>query len=767
MKFLSPYFLVGLAVVTAGLAQTARSQPAASGPKPPPPIANPQELVSFKPGERFLYHAGQYAPFDIRWQTNDQLRGVSGVFPHPYVAWRAYVATANGLQVTEDWGKTFQPLPQASAAGRVRQIAFVPDNPDAFFAAAEGRGIWSTLDGGKTFAQVASKASGLADDSPSQLVLYGGDAASSTLLACYGETAAGMSVSCDGGKNWYQAYGDYFIHDIISPGVGMNWMYIVGSKKDEPDVRCVYRIRGIGDKMHECARDLPAIGSAVSRVGMEDLARAICLATEGKGLQWAMEPFDIYKMGAPRKFFPIDGSPSEKLLNIGTTYGSTADSELVYAYEPSKLGLAVAQRQKKVTPPAPQPAGEEGAPRALPREKLEFASFARGLYTGTFVKEGSGIRANANGQRFYAVINGTLYVGRRVSAGVDVGEVTVTPSVGVFHRDRPYGLFIRWCQVLSEYDKLPSAAAGAKDVIEAYQNARAILPRDAITITARVVGDQPPAYVSVDLSRLLNPPERTCRVQMFDDGLHDDGAAGDGVYGVTVPLTMESYRSDPADWRRPLPGEVALTVTAVGADAEQTKRVSGGVGIVALFTKLESRVLWQADAVRDWSAATGLAAGPAVDDGTPHPDKLFTRSLTFRVKDKPWTLPISHGGAPDNFFGYHSMVFWIRADRPGGKDVQLYLRDRPDDALPNDGPKTSLIKDGLVQGGAIDTTWRPVIVPIRKLIGAASDLQPQSVSEVNLAGEGGVEQGLWIRDILLIANEKDLQEALKPKAVAK
>ena len=48
--------------------------------------------------------------------------------------------------------------------------------------------------------------------------------------------------------------------------------------------------------------------------------------------------------------------------------------------------------------------------------------------------------------------------------------------------------------------------------------------------------------VSVFLGYRSNLADRFVKLNMFDDGLHGDGAAGDGVYGVTIPVTTQSLQ---------------------------------------------------------------------------------------------------------------------------------------------------------------------------------------------------------------------------------
>ncbi|HYG21328.1 MAG TPA: lamin tail domain-containing protein [Verrucomicrobiae bacterium] len=56
---------------------------------------------------------------------------------------------------------------------------------------------------------------------------------------------------------------------------------------------------------------------------------------------------------------------------------------------------------------------------------------------------------------------------------------------------------------------------------------------NSVTITVRVTGSSPPASVHVETT--LNLETNTSYSQMFDDGLHGDGIAGDQVYGAVHP----------------------------------------------------------------------------------------------------------------------------------------------------------------------------------------------------------------------------------------
>ena len=70
-----------------------------------------------------------------------------------------------------------------------------------------------------------------------------------------------------------------------------------------------------------------------------------------------------------------------------------------------------------------------------------------------------------------------------------------------------------------------------------------------VIVTAHITGQSP--LTSVRLTTTLNVATNETILDMFDDGLHGDGAAGDGLYGVTVPArksqTLVHYRVTATD----------------------------------------------------------------------------------------------------------------------------------------------------------------------------------------------------------------------------
>jgi len=714
--------------------------------------------VPFKTAGRELSrHIGTYSIFNIRWQVDAQIRAAQGLWTHPYLAWRVYVVDSGALLVSDDWGLTFKPVPNAAKAGKIKAMEFVPDSPDAFYLLGEGAGIWQTTDGGKTFSQLSLKSTGLDKVSPVQLVLYGSDPTFSTLVVCYGEAAAGISVSYDSGKTWVNLYQDLFVHRIITPGPGENWLYLVGSQSDEPSIRCIYLLFDLGDKLHEVARDVSVTEGTPVSLAVDAAVQPVYLMTESQGLLSLLHVRDANFRAVPSKPEPVSGAPeAARLLALGTTFGPNADMEAVYVYEPRKLGLALAMREM-----SERPEGRAPKAKTTPSETLRFANYSEGLFTGPFIKEGSALRANANGGIFYAVINNSFYAGRRLEAGFDVSEVRVPPPVIVQRTDSSELFRVKLSLAIKEFEKKVSAGASARELLDLFAGYRAAAPMEALSVTARIAGEQAPESVSVDLSRVIDAPNSACRTPMVDDGMHGDGAANDGVYGVIFPLGAAAFRDEGGDWRRPIPGPIGLTVSAAG-HLNEAVILSGGVGVLGVFPKPAVKAFSPAQIPRGWKGSVGLAGAPAEDTAQLPPSKQFARSLRFGVLDKPWEMPMLRNGQPgESILGYGTISFWIRSDA-AGKDVTIHLRDRVADSLARDGAKLRLAADGLVEGGTIDPTWRRVRAPIPRLLGGEPPLMPSSIQSAVLSGEGGAARTFWISDMMLCATPDDLPD--KPPA---
>ena len=110
---------------------------------------------------------------------------------------------------------------------------------------------------------------------------------------------------------------------------------------------------------------------------------------------------------------------------------------------------------------------------------------------------------------------------------------------------------------------------------------------------------EPSFSVTVDLSRVGG----STITPMYDDGLHGDGAANDGVYGAQCLLRPDRMRNFYQDLRRPMPGPMALTITAVSQDGT----LSSAVGVLGLLERVETHAYWVPTPRNEWKETEGGA----------------------------------------------------------------------------------------------------------------------------------------------------------------
>ncbi|MDD5351536.1 MAG: hypothetical protein PHQ12_15090, partial [Chthoniobacteraceae bacterium] len=122
--------------------------------------------LAARPAVPLYCDMASYAPLELAWSLNSELRQVANVFPHPVLPRRALLPTGVGLYSTDDGGRTWNAIPQASAdkVGAIQRVAFHPVEAGTFYLASRTKGIWVTSDGGKSFRQAGSATGGMAAD---------------------------------------------------------------------------------------------------------------------------------------------------------------------------------------------------------------------------------------------------------------------------------------------------------------------------------------------------------------------------------------------------------------------------------------------------------------------------------------------------------------------------------------------------------------------------------------------------------------------------
>jgi hypothetical protein len=206
------------------------------------------------------------------------------------------------------------------------------------------------------------------------------------------------------------------------------------------------------------------------------------------------------------------------------TNGPRGESEVLAAYDPRRRGLCLSTRRFA-----------DGLGEAQ----------NRGLYVGPYVKSGATCVANANGTVYYVVLNNALWIGRwtvpaRGPAVVQARSVPCSVRVdeAAIGRARD-GLHSHIAAIAADERPEPHLApmaAKARTVADAIDGMRT-------TIRARVRHPGGPAQiksVTVDASRLGGSPATLLR----DDGEHDDGKDGDGVYGARLRFTPALFRQE-------------------------------------------------------------------------------------------------------------------------------------------------------------------------------------------------------------------------------
>ena len=312
------------------------------------------------------HHVGEYPSFRVVWRSDERVRDVRMVFPHPLVSRRVVLATDAGLLISDDAGNNWKELlgTAPDAIGEVGHVEFGIDDPQMIYVASATKGVWQITDSAKAPVQIGSKAAGLLSDAVNQVRVDPGDPLCKTLLAVHGSEVGGISRSQDGGKTWHALPGleDYFVDKLLCGGPGLSSAFAMASQKDPTGTRGVYYCLSVGDFFKDYAGNIQATDGALDILFERPFPEANDLSF------WSTANAGLLKTDHNGTNTERIGPPEiDKWSSIGVTYGATADARLIYAYEPTKLGMAVSQDDGKT-----------------------FASFSEGLPKGGFVRQGAG-----------------------------------------------------------------------------------------------------------------------------------------------------------------------------------------------------------------------------------------------------------------------------------------------------------------------------------------------------------------------------------------
>ncbi|MDD5262293.1 MAG: hypothetical protein PHD76_10655 [Methylacidiphilales bacterium] len=644
------------------------------------------------------------------------------VFPHPFLSQRVIAATRTGLFFSDDAGLTWKALPEASAekVGVIQKVEFHPTEIGAFYLASQSRGVWITNDNGKTFTQVGTKANGMAADSTVDLIIYPADTAHKTVLAVHGAAGAGISRSRDGGRTWDVLDAGYFFRRLLAPERYSMKVYLTGSSKEEPDVQNLYGCNSLGEPVIEVMHDALFTDMAFA-LGRQD---NLYIATSDSGLY----RIDMAEFTPEIKLL---GSKETGWASVAATWGPNADVLSLCLYNTSKLGLVFST------------------------DELSTNRAINGLPVGAFVKEGASVRPNANGTIFYAAINESLLIGRPDET---VPVVNITPAAFQPLKDtRKISDDLRLAFEEFERSKNNTAKA-ASDLCLRFGDLAAPYRSNQMTITARLpLKPAPPLSVTADLSRFGG----SSASPLFDDGKHEDGAAGDGVYGFSFYYQPMSHQEKQDDWRPSWPGRLAIGVTASYAGGTR----QGAVGVVGLYPEVQSWVFW--GYYHDKIAVK--AEGDITTESVPNPNELHkgpTGALRIHAGHGPWSISIDippwSGG---DITGYEALSFGVRsADGPPPKELYVQLRDAPELSEATTTDRIGVIHEG-VREGAISSEYRTVVVPFDKLLGKQiAQFQTSRLSKIIISGDGGDPVNLFIDWLSYLPHGMGLNSADKAQS---
>lgn len=646
---------------------------------PPPPLFCDREV---------------YPPLQLTWSQSTDFKQVVGVFPHPLMTLRVVVATRTGLSLSDDAGRTWKALPEASVekVGVINKVEFHIANVDTFYLASQTKGLWVTTDAGKSFRQIGTKAAGMAVDKVEDVIINPIDAFHRTLLVVHGGAGEGISRSRDAGKTWDIVSPGYFFRRILIRERESKEVYVIGSLKESPDIQNFYICNVLGEMPLEIMHDAIFTDMAFSLSRKNN----VYVSTSDGGLhsiessQFTPEVKQL-------------GSKDDNWGSVAPIWGPNADVLNLCLYNPTKLGLVLANENFT----ASHPYG--------------------GLPVGSIVKEGACVRPNANGTIFYAAINASLLIGRPSEA---VPVVNITPAACRPVKDVNPGIEDFRAGIQEFTRATSSSAIVARKVAPKFSDAAALYRQNQMTITALLpVKPAPPVSVTVDLSRFGG----SSSTPLYDDGLHNDGAAGDGLYGVSFFFQPTKYQYNGEDWRPYWPGRMVAGVTATYADGSR----QGAVGVTGIYPEIRSLVYWgiyhdQLGYKLDGDVTADLVKNP------PELHKGPTTALRLHIGHGAWSMIMDANPYEGDMTGYQSFSFGVRTEGDTSpKEIYLQLQDTPDlsEAITTD--RVGVLHDVLHESG-FKSDYRTVAVPVTQLLGKQiAQFQTTKLTKIIFSGDAG------------------------------
>jgi hypothetical protein len=669
-------------------------------------VADPTGLPSLFWTNSPPRHTAEYAPRPLAWEALATPTGVRAVHPHPVRSETVYTYTATGLFRSDDSAATWRRLPLAGldGAAAITTLTFRPGEPESFCLGTGAHGVWLSPDGGGTAHCVGSRATGMAADSVASLIFApADDPFQRTVLVAHGDASTGISRGNIEAKTWSVVADGHRVHRILPGDPETREFYLFAAEAATPDIVGVYYAPRLDAYWQRLVSDtLPTDGAWLGS------RRAMCVTTLDKGI-----------VQASRNGGTVETLGGEDLewFSVASTWGAHADRDLLALYEPSKQGLL-----------------------ALTNSLSTATSLSRGLYHGSFVSEGSHIRPNAGGTRFYGAINGALWVGR-VDAPLSVDTVAVTPAEMTIP---PASLDAsRWHAYDEDARDFVSArrAAPLASGLAAAIRTHSVIPSGHVTIETRVntpTGTN--TVVTADLSRFGRSAETPLT------------PTSNGLYRTTFDVAPESLARRREEWRPTFPGPTPITVTARVPDALP----AGGVGLFSLYTRPQSFTFWSEGGGLAQRDARGPVAFVRVRD--PKRAAEGQDCLRLDAGPGPWQISLGHGSRRQNIGTATGMTFLVRSLGRPDADIRVHVADNSGSMTPG----VAIVAGGHVAGGSVmPDAWRRVTIPVSELRRGAEGFAPESFGWVVFSGDSATRRTYLVDDIRFIVSPKEWEQEVR------
>ncbi len=612
----------------------------------------------------------------LRWVKQTDLSGVRKVFPHPLDPDLAWCVTSEGFFVTRDDGRTWRRLESVDSArvGEITCLAVSPGFPEVVCLGTDASGLFLSVDQGKSWKALGSEKEKPASAHIEYVDFCTWDPSWQTLMVTHGTAAPGLSISRDLGQTWEVLAADRYLKNFVKQG---ETIIASGSMPGEGEVWGIHRSDTDGLRWEESIRNIRPSEPAVTYSSCH-----FFFATMDGDI---LRSFDDGKT-----WNPAVRSQSSSWQSLFFTCKASTGGEILAAYDPHKEGLSL-------------------SPYRFSSGSGEKQNM--GLYVGPFVKSGANASVNANGSTYYVVMNNTLLAGRwgRPAKGPSIVQAKSLPLAVRTDRD---AVVQAEASLRRHIEALASGNVGTNHIQSIASASAAIEQREAtmnFAVQARVAhpeGLSAIRSVTVDATGLGG----TRDVPLYDDGLHNDGSAGDGLYAGTVRFFTRIFQQASA-LSRAVRGKITLPVTATDRAGNSDSLAAA----VAVLRSPETIVLFAQGAHEGAKVEGPVTAQQVANEGAE------AGAIAIRVAatgSGPWRGGWMASGGGRNIAGCAKLVFHIRGDR--SQEVYVQLIDHqvlgPDAILdePHFSERVPLIAGGYLK--SITPAYQKASIPINKLL---------------------------------------------------